>query len=88
MAGKLTLRLAAGHGTVELDGVDVSRAIRGVRIDATATELPQVTLDLAVFEIEVDAENSRVHVSDEAAALLVELGWQRPHDCELCVEVD
>ena len=63
---------------VELDGVDISRLVRSVSIEAEAAHVPTVTLELAVFEMHSEIAAARIYVAPGTAELLVELGWTPP----------
>lgn len=68
---------ATGMGTVEIDGVDVSRAVSSVRIHAEVGERPHVTLGLALHDVSTLSE-ARVLIPEDTAAALVALGWTPP----------
>nr|WP_024067041.1 hypothetical protein [Streptomyces sp. F2]AHC28120.1 hypothetical protein pFP3.18c [Streptomyces sp. F2] len=70
---------AQGMGTVEVDGHDISPAVRGLTLSAKAGHLPRLVLDLLVFTGEIDGE-AQVHIPDDTAATLVALGWTPPDD--------
>lgn len=64
---------------VEIDGVDVSAHIIGLRIDAPVGETARAEVDLAVFEVEAEADY--VYLAPRTAGLLKRLGWTPPeHD--------
>jgi hypothetical protein len=67
------------RATVELDGQDVTDAVRGFRLDALIDHRHQLNLDLLVHTGEVDGR-AQVHVSPTTAAVLVALGWTPPPD--------
>lgn len=70
---------AQGMGTVEVDGNDISRTVRGLTLTTEAGHLPRLVLDLLVFTSEADGE-AQVHIPADTAATLVALGWTPPDD--------
>ena len=64
--------------TVELDGEDISSAIRSMTLDVEAAQPPTVHLNLVVFEIETDLGETRIHITDSTVDLLKRLGWTPP----------
>lgn len=73
-------RQSAGLQTVELDGEDISRAVRSVGIDAEAGGLPAIRLELAVFELETAVGESEIHLAPGTEDLLKRLGWTPPEE--------
>lgn len=66
-------------GEVEVDGVDVSRAVSAVRITHEVGKIATVELDLPVVEMETSTpENTKVYVAAGVHHLLVQLGWTPP----------
>lgn len=69
---------------VKLDGEDISKAIRSLSINAEAGQIPEVELQLAVFEIEVGGPpelgmaETKIRIFDETVELLKRLGWTPP----------
>jgi hypothetical protein len=47
---------AAIHATVELDGVDVSRFVTRIELDATAGEAVRATVTLVPMEVEIETD--------------------------------
>lgn len=68
-----------GRATVEIDGQDVSDAVRGFTLDGKAGHRHQLVLDLLVDVGEVSGK-AHVHIPPATAALLVDLGWTPPDD--------
>ncbi|GAQ61904.1 hypothetical protein [Streptomyces scabiei] len=68
---------ALGGGTVEVNGHDISDAVRGFTLTGEAGHMPRLGLDLRLFTGEVEGE-VQVHIPDETAATLVALGWTPP----------
>jgi hypothetical protein len=68
---EITLQTGGG-GTVVIDGVDVSRAIRpgGVRIDSEANRLPVVSLELLAREVIVRLPNAARIEAERAADVI------------------
>lgn len=71
---------------IELDGVDLSYAVKGLSIDTDAmTRRAEVRLDLGVNEIEISCmgepdETIMVDVSSAAADALQAIGWVKTGD--------
>lgn len=87
MATKLVIKVNGfGQGTVELDGTDLSTAVRAVEFRADDQEPPVVLLELCVDEIETTYLGSAeaeilVNIPDVVATTLITLGWSPPeHD--------
>lgn len=67
------------RGTVEVDGVDISHAVRGAQVSIEAGSLPTVTLDVRIFRVgELGLENSYIEVPDDVADLMKAIGWTPP----------
>ncbi|MFI2437418.1 hypothetical protein [Streptomyces sp. NPDC018693] len=72
------IRLGApGLATIEIDGQDVSKAVRGFRLDGHVGQRHQLTLDLLIQAGDVDGHTD-VHIPAATAALLLTLGWTPP----------
>lgn len=71
------LNLAGRHGTIEIDGTDISRAVHSLTLEASVDELPRLRLELLLLDVSTTAE-TQIHVPDETAAALVALGWTPP----------
>ncbi|MFE6816025.1 hypothetical protein [Streptomyces sp. NPDC057677] len=67
----------AGRGTVEVNGTDISHAVRAVRLGSEAGELPTVELELGVYDVSTQAE-AQVYITEETEAALIALGWTPP----------
>lgn len=81
MTRKLTFRQDGPvNQTVELDGEDISRYVRSFSIDAEAGHLPEISLDLLVFELEAETSDTKIHLAPETAGILVRLGWTPPRE--------
>jgi hypothetical protein len=65
-------------GAVTVDGVDVSSAVRGVRINASAGELVSVELDVIAVEVDMVGAETDVLLPDATRDLLIRLGWTPP----------
>ncbi|MFG2899536.1 hypothetical protein ACGFZH_20945 [Streptomyces zaomyceticus] len=68
----------SGHGTIKINDVDISRAVRGLTLRAEADELPVIELELLVFDVSTHAEVTRVYIPEETEAALIALGWDPP----------
>lgn len=77
------LQVALGRvgGTVLVDGVDVSRALAGISVEASADKPHVVTLRLSVDRVDVTGEATAV-VPRETRDALVALGWTPPAELE------
>lgn len=77
-----TLRISTptdrGGHVVELDGVDVSRALLGLTLTVRAGDMPSVALDVIAEEIPTELAEVRVYLPDATKELLVRLGWTPP----------
>lgn len=87
MATKLVIKVNGfGQGTVELDGTDLSSAVRAVEFRADAHARTVVNLELCVDEIETTMLGSSeaeilVNLPDDVITTLITLGWTPPeHD--------
>lgn len=66
------------RGTIKVNDVDVSSAVVAFRVDSEARTLPLVTLELAVTEVSILADEAAVDVSAGTRELLGLLGWTPP----------
>lgn len=78
MGKKLTFTQNGRQQKVHLDGEEISSAIKAISIEAEACQVPVVRLDLAVFEIETDTDEVKIHITDSTVDLLKRLGWTPP----------
>lgn len=64
---------------VEVDGHDISRAVRRVQVDLTAGHIPEVDIELAVLDVApFEVESAQVLISPDVHDALVKLGWKPP----------
>lgn len=63
---------------VELDGVDISRALIGLSLNIKGGEMPTVTLDVIAEELPTQLDEIRAYLPDATKELLVRLGWTPP----------
>lgn len=81
---KITIKVdAVGHGTFEVDGVDLSSAIRGFTVQVQPHHRPYVEIDLDAREIEITGladpyRTFHVVLTEGAANVLTALGWMPP----------
>lgn len=76
MRAKLNLHKVGG--TVEIDGHDITKAVRSVTVSAAAGEPSVMTLEMAVWEAaEIDGEVT-VEVPDAVRDALLKVGWTAP----------
>lgn len=71
-----------GHGTVRVDGTDISSSITGVTVEARVNDVPRVTLDLRVFETARSDGQAEIIIPDPTRETLIALGWTPPEDNE------
>lgn len=74
----VALTLRPGSGVVALDG-DPLDGVRGLDLSAEAGEIPRLTLDLLVNEVQVNGEMT-VTVPDATREALIALGWTPPSE--------
>lgn len=85
-AHKITIKVdAVGHGTFEVDGVDLSSAIRGFTVQVQPQRRASVEIDLDAREIEITGladpyRTFHVVMADGVADALTALGWTPPAD--------
>ena len=80
---KIKLGELGFDSTIELDGTDLSHAVRRIDVSAQPGNLTQVTLDLGVVEVQrLDAEKADVLIPDDAKDALIALGWTPPQEAE------
>ncbi|MGW5616269.1 hypothetical protein [Streptomyces sp. NPDC003877] len=81
-----TLRISTptdrGGQVVELDGVDVSRALLGLTLYVRAGDLPTAVLDVIAEEIPAELDEVRAYLPEATKDLLVRLGWTPPAEEE------
>lgn len=86
MPRKLQIKLdETGHGSVVLDGTDISNAVRAVEMIRADPGRSLVVLELVVTEIDVTALASPeaeilVSLTDDVIRALTMLGWTPPDD--------
>jgi hypothetical protein len=77
-----TLRISTptdrGGQVVEVDGVDISRALIGLSLNIRAGDMPSVVLDVIVEEVPTQLDEVRAYLPDATKELLVRLGWTPP----------
>ncbi|MFG3276236.1 hypothetical protein [Streptomyces luteogriseus] len=77
-----TLRISTptdrGGQVVELDGVDVSRALLGLTLYVRAGDMPSAVLDVIAEEIPTELDEVRAYLPEATKDLLVRLGWTPP----------
>lgn len=77
-----TLRISTptdrGGQVVELDGVDVSRALLGLTLYLRGGEMPTAFLDVVAEEIPTELDEVRAYLPEATKDLLVRLGWTPP----------
>lgn len=76
LTNKVNLSLRPGSGVIALDG-EALNGVRGLDLSAAAGEIPSLTVELLVNEVEVDGEMT-VAVPDATREALIALGWTPP----------
>jgi len=67
--------------TLIVDGIDLSRGMRAAKLELVSGELPTLTIDPIIVELdEADVQHARVLVTDHAAKALIALGWTPPEE--------
>jgi len=67
--------------TLIVDGIDLSHGVRAATLKLASGELPTLTIDPIIFELdEADVQHARVLVTDHAAKALTALGWTPPEE--------
>lgn len=78
---QFSVKGSGARHAVCIDGHDISRAVRGLTVSMSAGCLPEVTLDLAIFEAEeIVLGEAHIVVTEPAVELLEQLGWTRPEE--------
>lgn len=67
-----------GGQVVELDGVDVSRALLGLTLRLRAGDMPTAVLDVIAEEIPTELAEVRACLPEATKDLLIRLGWTPP----------
>jgi hypothetical protein len=76
---QLTVASTGMKAKVELDGQDISSALRGLSVRYDAQEIPTAVLDVMVHHAgEISADGVHVVIPAATADLLVQLGWTPP----------
>lgn len=70
-----------GKGTVTVSGTEL-HGVRAVAVEAAAGEVTRLSVELALYEAEIDGEMV-VTVPPKTAASLVVLGWTPPDEQEV-----
>ena len=72
---------SAGHGSLVIDGTDVSNVVVGFTLYAQPRSGAQLLLELSHLDITVEADIA-VDLPEDVRAALLALGWQPPtmHD--------
>lgn len=76
LTNNVKLNLRPGGGAVVMDD-EVVNGVRGLDLSAEAGEIPRLTLDLLVCEVEVEGQ-ATVTIPDGARETLIKLGWTPP----------
>jgi hypothetical protein len=83
MRSKIKIWADGPRGGIELDGEDISKTVRGLDVSLRVGSIPEVSLDLLVFELEAEAGKTRVHIVPAVRDLLIAAGWQPPKGDDL-----
>lgn len=63
---------------VELDGEDVSDAVRALSVEMSSTDMPVVMIAPMVQDLSVELAEPQIYISPAARHLLIKLGWTPP----------
>jgi len=78
------LRITGGphaSASIEINGTDVSRAVRGLTLTMKVGRLPTVVLEVPVLQgLSAEAGEVDVRIPDETRELLLKLGWTAPEE--------
>lgn len=66
------------HGTIHVDGHDISGLVHAASIDLEAREIPTVKLELLAASLSLDLDTASVEIDPETRERLISLGWQPP----------
>ena len=77
---EFSAKLSGGRGIIRLGDLDISNSVRGFEMRAGADQITQVTLELAVIEMDAAEETVRLFIRDDVRRLLIKLGWTPPAD--------
>lgn len=72
----------ASNAVLEVDGVNVASAVRGVEVRAALGRYTEVALDLAATSVVVNGE-ACLYLSARVAAVLAHYGWNPPAGAEV-----
>lgn len=75
----------AGHGTVLVDGKDISNGIRGLSFTSEAGKVSELTLDVVPHITTIKGE-ARVILTAPSEAALIALGWTPPSGHAICTK--
>lgn len=69
--------------TLLVDGVDLSHGLRGAQLTLAAGELPTLTVDPLIADLDgADLGQAHVVVTEHAVEALVALGWTPPKEAK------
>lgn len=74
---RITQREGIFH-SVELNGQDVSGALRGLNVNIRAGEIPSVTMNVLVEKTEGDFPEADLYIPEATRQLLIQFGWTPP----------
>jgi hypothetical protein len=75
------LRITGGPvvAKIELDGTDISNAVRGLNLAMSVDSVPRVELDVLVLDASShEVEGVAAYIPDATRELLLKLGWTAP----------
>ncbi|MBB4700098.1 hypothetical protein [Sphaerisporangium siamense] len=75
-ARKIHIHTQRGRGFIEVDGKN-AKGIRGFTVQGTVNDWPTATLDVILFEAEIDGK-AYVDVPEKTRDTLIALGWTPP----------
>ncbi|MGW3808840.1 hypothetical protein [Micromonospora sp. NPDC005113] len=67
-----------GHGSVKLDGHDISNGVRGFTLNAAVGQITELGLDLVLFTASTVSGEVELVIPASTRDLLERLGWTPP----------
>lgn len=70
---------ATGHGTTEVEGIDIGALVSGLTVKSRAGKTTGVELQLPALDIDIDLL-AEVSIPEDVCVVLRALGWTPPPD--------
>lgn len=75
----VNITTGAEHGTIEVDGNDISDAVTNATVELRTGHHPQVVLNLDLpHEIHMTLDDAEIVIPPETRYALMQLGWKPP----------